>query len=58
MQSGDLITKIDGKTVADSTALVVAIRSNAPGDTINLTVVRDGDQVIQLPLTLKSAPQS
>ena len=58
MQSGDVITKIDGKQVADSTALVVAIRSNAPGDTITLTVVRDGDQVIQLPLTLKSAPKS
>ena len=58
MQSGDLITKIDGKKVVDSTALVVAIRSNAPGDTITLTVVRDGDQVIQLPLTLKSAPKS
>lgn len=58
MQSGDVITKIDGKKVADSTALVVAIRSNAPGDTITLTIVRDGDQVIQLPLTLKSAPQS
>lgn len=58
MQSGDIITKIDGKKVADSTALVVAIRSNAPGDTITLTIVRDGDQVIQLPLTLKSAPKS
>jgi putative serine protease PepD len=58
MQSGDVITKIDGKKVADSTALVVAIRSNAPGDTITLTVVRDGDEVIQLPLTLKSAPTS
>ncbi len=58
MQSGDVITKIDGKKVVDSTALVVAIRSNAPGDTITLTVVRDGDQVIQLPLTLKSAPKS
>jgi putative serine protease PepD len=58
MQSGDVITKIDGKKVVDSTALVVAIRANAPGDTITLTVVRDGDQVIQLPLTLKSAPKS
>lgn len=58
MQSGDVITKIEGKKVVDSTALVVAIRSNAPGDTITLTVVRDGDQVIQLPLTLKSAPKS
>jgi putative serine protease PepD len=58
MQSGDVITKIDGKKVADSTALVVAIRSHAPGDTITLTVVRDGDQVVQLPLTLKSAPKS
>jgi putative serine protease PepD len=58
MQSGDVITKIDGKKVVDSTALVVAIRSNAPGDTITLIVVRDGDQVITLPLTLKSAPKS
>lgn len=58
MQSGDVITKIDGKKVVDSTALVVAIRSNAPGDTITLTVVRDGDEVIKLPLTLKSAPTS
>jgi putative serine protease PepD len=58
MQSGDVITKIDGRKVVDSTALVVAIRSNAPGDTITLTVVRDGDEVIQLPLTLKSAPRS
>ena len=58
MQSGDVITKIDGKKVVDSTALVVAIRSNAPGDTITLTVVRDGDEVIKLPLTLKSAPKS
>ncbi len=58
MQSGDVITKIDGKKVADSTALVVAIRSHAPGDTITLTVVRDGDQVVKLPLTLKSAPKS
>jgi len=58
MQSGDVITKIDGKKVVDSTALVVAIRSHAPGDTITLTVVRDGDQVVKLPLTLKSAPKS
>ena len=58
MQSGDVITKIEGKKVTDSTELVVAIRSHAPGDTITLTVVRDGDQVVKLPLTLKSAPKS
>lgn len=58
MQSGDVITQIEAKKIVDSTALVVAIRSHAPGDTVTLTVVRNGDQVVKLLLTLKSAPKS
>lgn len=39
---GDVITAIDGKVLTDSTELVVAIRDNAPGDTVTLTLLRDG----------------
>ncbi len=51
LQAGDLITKVDGMVVADSTQLIVTIRSKAPGDTVDLTVERDGSQT-QIPLTL------
>ncbi len=38
LKAGDVIIKVDGRTVADSTEMVVAIRANKPGDTITLTV--------------------
>ena len=44
MREGDIIVAVDGLRVADSTELVVAIRTNAPGDTITLTL-GDGEQV-------------
>lgn len=43
LRAGDVVTEVDGELVADPTALIVAIRSGAPGDTITLTVDRDGD---------------
>lgn len=52
--TGDVITKVDGALVADATALIVAIRANAPGDTIELTVLRNGE-TIDVPLTLVAA---
>ena len=52
IQPGDVIIKIDGKTVTDSTDLVVAIRAHNPGDKLNLDVLRNGSP-IQVPLTLK-----
>jgi len=45
---------VDGVLVPDSTALIVAIRANAPGDTIELTVLRNGE-TITVPLTLVAA---
>lgn len=42
IQDGDVITAINGKVIADSTELVVAIRDNAPGDSVTLTILRDG----------------
>jgi len=35
---GDVIVKVDGRSVADATEMIVAIRSHAPGQTITLTV--------------------
>jgi putative serine protease PepD len=54
LQSGDVITAIDGKNVADSTQLVVAIRDKAVGDKVELTVDRDG-RTQQVTVTLAAA---
>lgn len=53
LQTGDVITKVDGKVVSDATALIVKIRANAPGDRLVLTVER-GAQTLQIPVTLGS----
>ncbi len=53
VQSGDVITAVDGNNVADSTELVVKVRAHAPGDTLTLTVDRNG-QSVDLPVTLGS----
>jgi putative serine protease PepD len=39
---GDRIVAIDNQNVADATALVAAIQSHKPGDTVKLSVVRGG----------------
>jgi putative serine protease PepD len=44
LQPGDVIVAIDGKPVDDSSGLIVAIRSKQPGDTVRLTVRREGDE--------------
>ena len=38
LKVGEIVTKINGEAVEDSTELIVAIRRNNPGDTILLTV--------------------
>ena len=48
----DVIRRVNDKRVADPTDLIVTVRSYAPGDTVTLTVDRDGEKV-QVPLTLK-----
>ncbi|UZJ24110.1 trypsin-like peptidase domain-containing protein [Rhodococcus antarcticus] len=42
LSSGDTITKVDDRVIDSSDALVAAIRSHAPGDTVTLTVVSGG----------------
>jgi putative serine protease PepD len=51
---GDVITGFNGRQVADSTELVVAIRSYAPGEQIEITLSRNG-QTSTVPLTLGSS---
>ena len=48
IEAGDIIVAIDGEAVADATELVVAIRANAPGDTITVTVKDRGDVEVTL----------
>jgi putative serine protease PepD len=44
LQAGDLILALDGKAVLGSSELIVAIRSKQPGDTVTLTVRRNGSE--------------
>jgi len=44
LKAGDVILAMDGKTVQGSSELIVAIRSKQPGDTVTLTVRRDGSE--------------
>ncbi|MCW2834887.1 MAG: peptidase and chymotrypsin/Hap [Nocardioides sp.] len=40
----DVVTEVEGKLVADGIALIVAIRTHQPGDTIEFTIMRDGSE--------------
>jgi len=53
LQTGDVIIEVDGVKIADSTELIVKVRAKAPGDTVTLTIQRDG-QNVQVPVTLGS----
>ena len=44
LKAGDVITKFDGRPVNDPDALVVAIRSRAVGDSVELTILRGGQE--------------
>ncbi|MET4077524.1 trypsin-like peptidase domain-containing protein [Janibacter sp. UYMM211] len=56
VEAGDVITKIDGRRVSDNDQLVVRIRAKAVGDTVQLTVQRDGRER-QLTMTLEAAEE-
>jgi putative serine protease PepD len=44
LEDGDIVVAVGGKPVADGIGLIVAIRSHQPGETIRLTVRRDGSE--------------
>ncbi len=53
IKPGDVIVKVNGRTVADATEMIVAIRTYAPGDTITLTL-KDGSGTRDVKVTLGS----
>jgi len=45
LKVGDIVTSIDGEAIADANELTAAVGEHAPGDTIQLTVERNGATV-------------
>ena len=54
VQKGDIITSLGGRPIDDSTELVVAIRTHAPGDKVDVEIDRGGGSV-STTITLGSA---
>ena len=55
---GDIITAVNGQPTADMESLTVYLETETSiGDTVELTVVRDGKEII-VPLTLGEEPQA
>jgi putative serine protease PepD len=44
LEVGDVVTEVNGLRVTDGISLIVAIRTYRPGETIEFTVVREGDE--------------
>lgn len=44
LRKGDVIVAVEGERVTDGIALIVAIRTHQPGETVEFTVLRDGDE--------------
>ncbi|MCD4526430.1 S1C family serine protease [Nocardioides sp. cx-173] len=44
LEKGDVITSVEGDRVTDGIALIVAIRTHQPGETIRFTYLREGDE--------------
>jgi putative serine protease PepD len=57
LKAGDVIVSINGRSIADSTELIVAIRSYAPGDTVTVGV-KDGSSTRDVRVTLGSDTSS
>ncbi len=54
LKTGDVVTKVDGQVITDSESLVATIRGHRPGDTVTLTVVRDGNDTRTVKVVLDS----
>jgi putative serine protease PepD len=44
LEKGDVVTAVDDQAISDGQSLIVQIRTHLPGDTITLTVERDGNE--------------
>jgi serine protease Do len=57
VRRGDVITALEGEEVASYGDLIGALRDRQPGDTVGLTVVRDGEERT-LDVTLGELPEN
>ena len=55
LQAGDVVKRVDGQAIQDSTDLSSAVNAKAPGDKLKLTVERGG-QTEDLDVTLEDRP--
>ena len=46
LAEGDVVVALEGERVTDGIALIVAIRTHQPGETLEFTVERDGDEQV------------
>jgi S1-C subfamily serine protease len=54
---GDVVLQLDGHDVTDPNALAQLVASKRPGDTVELTILRDGEKQ-QVEVTLGKRPDS
>lgn len=57
LREGDIITKVGGKAIDEDQSLSTLINGNKPGDKVELTVLRDGNEQ-KIEVTLGEAPQA
>ena len=46
LQKGDVVVAIEGERITDGIALIVSIRAHQPGETLEFTVLRDGEEQV------------
>jgi S1-C subfamily serine protease len=56
VQAGDIIVAVDGEPLATMSQLVAEVRSRAPGDTVELDIVRAGEE-LTIEVTLSERPR-
>jgi putative serine protease PepD len=57
LKAGDVVTQVDGETVTSADDLTAAVLARQPGDTVSITVERDGSTKT-LKVTLGTRPSS
>lgn len=57
LEASDIVVGVDGEPVASMTSLVLALRTQAPGDSVTLDVIRNG-QTQSVDVTLVARPNT
>jgi serine protease Do len=54
---GDVVVEADGEPIVDFADLLVSVAFKRPGDTMTLTIIRDGQRQ-QVDVTLEARPEN